>query len=340
MDVTWRRLELTYRHEFRIARGGSNTTTSLLVEIAQDGLVGRGEGVPVRYYGWTLDRMEAAVAAMAAGLEPSALTRVDSVAADLLTAHGDQPSAVAAVEGALWDLAAQRLGVPLATMLGIDTRSLGLTSFTIGLADREVMLAKADEAAEYPILKVKCGGADDLAKVRALREATGKRLWVDANGGWEVAQAADLSAELATLGVELIEQPVPREDLAGLAAVRAVSPLPIVADESCHGAADVIRLKDVVDGVNLKLDKVGGLAAARRAIHTARACGLKLMLGCFGASSVALTLAGQLAPLVDWCDLDGHLLVADDPFVGLIAPNGQMALPAGPGLGLQPRGTL
>ncbi|MCC7491984.1 MAG: dipeptide epimerase [Fimbriimonadaceae bacterium] len=337
MRLTWRRLALHYHHTFRISRGGSDTTSSLLVELRHHGLIGRGEGVPVRFYGWTLDSMEATLAALQPAVEAADPRCADALMIAWAAAQPAQRSALCALDGALWDLAGQLAGQPVYRMLGLDPAQTGLTAFTIGLADLDEMLAKAAEAAQYPILKVKCGGSDDLAKVRALREATGKRLWVDANGGWDVAAAADLAGQLAALGVELIEQPVGRDDYDGLAAVQAVSPLPIVADESCHGPDDVLRLRGSIAGVNVKLDKVGGLSAALRTIHVARACGMRVMLGCFGASSVSLAAAAQLAPLVDWCDLDGALLVSDDPFAAMTAPDGRITLPDRPGLGITVR---
>lgn len=325
-------LQLRYHHEFRISRGGSPSTTSVLVELRDGDLVGRGEGVPVRFYGWPHDTVVARLTALSE-------TVVDDPAwfARALDGLVDVPPARFALETAWFDLQAQRAGQTLQTFLGLPADDPGLTSFTIGLASLDEMLAKAAEAESYPILKVKCGGADDLAAVRALREATGKRLWVDANGGWRPEQGAELSGTLASLGVEMIEQPVPREDLDGLAMVTASSPIPVVADESCHTAADIPELVGRVHGVNLKLDKAGGIGPGLELIEAARTAGLKLMIGCFCASSVAITAAAQLACQATWCDLDGALLVADDPFVGMTAPGGRMRLPERPGLGILPR---
>lgn len=332
-----RNLELRFWHEFRIARGAASAATTLLVELEHCNLIGRGEAIPVETYGQgaaavgdTLDRL----AARLAEADPSC---VESLMLDLLDEFRGQESALCAVDGALWDLAGQLAGQPVWRLFGLDAERAGLTCMTLGMADLPTMLAKADEAAEFPILKVKCGGPQDLDILRALRDHTGKRFWIDANEGWSVDQAASLAAEVAALGVEMIEQPVARDDLDGLARVREVSPIPVVVDESCLTAADVPRLAGVVDGVNVKLHKCGGLTAARHLIATARACGLRVMTGCFCASSVAMTQAAQIAPLVDWSDLDGHLLVANDPFRGYTAPGGRITLPHEPGLGLAVR---
>jgi len=338
ITLATRRLRLRYHHEFRISRGGESETTTILVELLDGPFAGYGEAIPFRYLGWDEESIERALAEMAPRLAHADPSHVSHLSDELLAAWPDQRGAVAAVVGALWDLHGQRLGQPVWRLLGLDAGRCGLTDFTLGLADRATLLAKADEAAQYPILKIKCGGPADLDNVRALAEHTGKRFYVDANGGWSVAQAADLAGELARLGVEMIEQPVPAGDgdAEALAAVKAVSPLPIVADESLQRLSDVPRLVGAVDGVNIKLEKVGGLSAGLATLHAARACGLKVMLGGFGCSSVAVTTVAQLAPLADWKDLDGALLIANDPFTGLTAPEGRIRLPDGPGLGVRP----
>jgi L-alanine-DL-glutamate epimerase-like enolase superfamily enzyme len=339
MHLTHRPLELTYRHVFRISRGAAATTRNVLVELAHEGLVGRGEAVPFRYLGWPEEAVSASLEALRAPLADADPTTVGSLAAELGALPGVAHPALAAVVAALWDLHGQALGQPVWRLLGLDPARAGLTSFTLSLGSAGEVLAQADDAAPYPILKVKCGGPDDLGVVAALAAHTGKRLWVDANGGWRPDEAARLAGALAALGVELIEQPVPAGagDAEGLARVRAASPLPIVADESVRSPADVARLAGAVDGVNVKLEKVGGLSAALTTIAAARAGGLRVMLGCFGSSSVAMSAAAQLAPLADWCDLDGHLLLRDDPFIGMTAPGGAITLPSGPGLGVTPR---
>ena len=336
MQLTYRRLTLTYRHEFGISRGSAKQTTSIVVELRDGDLVGLGEAIPFGFLGWPMPVVEAALEAMAPRLAALSEAAPDALAMDLLDEFGEVRPAVNAVVSALWDLHGQRLGQPVWRLLGLDATRAGQSCMTIGLADRETMLAKADEVAHMPILKVKCGGPDDLANVRALAERTGKPMWVDANCGWQPEQAAELAGQLAELGVTMIEQPVPSGDgdAERLAAVRAVSPLPIVADESCAQMSDVARLVGAVDGVNIKLDKVGGISAGLRAAFAARAAGLGVMIGCFGSSSISVTATALLAPLADWRDLDGALLVADDPYRGVTLDAGQVGLPDGPGLGL------
>jgi L-alanine-DL-glutamate epimerase-like enolase superfamily enzyme len=238
----------------------------------------------------------------------------------------------------LYDLAGQRLGVPVYRLLGLNPARTPLTSFTIGIDTPEEMARGAREAGrQYPILKIKVGTPRDLENVRAIRDATDATLRVDANAGWTPKAAVQHIAALADYGVELVEQPVAAGDLEGLRFVRERSPLPIFADESCVTVDDVPRLAGVVDGINIKLAKCGGLRNALRMIATARAHHLRVMLGCMVSSSLAITAAAHLSPLVDYADLDGGLLLAADPFAGVRVEAGKLILPDAPGLGVSRR---
>ena len=223
-------------------------------------------------------------------------------------------------------------------MWGLDPAKGPLTSYSIGLDEPAVMAQKARAVADFPLLKIKLGTPCDLEIIRAVREAVpGARLLVDANGAWTPKQAVRLIRELEPLGVEMVEQPVAAHDLAGLRYVREGSALPIFADESLATEEDVPRLADCVDGVNVKLMKCGGLRRARRVIEVARAHHLLVMCGCLIESSLAITAASHLLPLLDYADLDGNLLLARDPFLGTTCDKGKLTLPAGPGLGVAER---
>jgi L-alanine-DL-glutamate epimerase-like enolase superfamily enzyme len=194
------------------------------------------------------------------------------------------------------------------------------------------------EAEEYPVLKVKVGLDTDEATIEAVRSVTGKPLRVDANEGWRDKETAIRKIEwLASKGVELVEQPMPADMLEEAAWVRERSPIPVFADEACLRASSIPALAGAYHGVNVKLDKAGGLREALRMVHTARACGLKVMLGCMISSSASTTAAAHLSPLVDFADLDGHLLVANDPWEGVAVRDGRLVLPDRPGLGLRKR---
>lgn len=323
-------LDLRLRHVFRIARGASDTRRNLLVEVEEDGRVGRGEAAPIRRYGEDHDSAAAAVEAMAPRLSDP---RAFAVAAARAAVPG-QASAEAAVDMALHDLAAQRMGVPVYAMLGLDPRDTPVTSFTIGLDTPEVVERKVKEAADYPILKVKMGTAEDRQVLEVVRAASHARLRVDANEGWTPDDALERLEWLARMGVELVEQPLPAAMLEETRALRKRSPIPFFADESVHRAADIPALAGAFDGVNIKLMKCGGLSEALRMIATARAHGMKVMLGCMIESSLGITAAAHLSPLADTADLDGNLLLESDPFAGATVKAGRLVLPEAPGLGV------
>ncbi len=320
MDLSFSVLDLPSRHDFRIAREGARLRRSVWVRLrAADGTEGWGEAAATPYYGETAETVTAALPALgkalwgAVGEDALALERADRALARI---PGPNASARAALSAALHDLAGKRLGVAVWTLLGLDA-SAPRSSFTVGLDRPEVFREKVREAAGYPILKLKVGTEHDEELLRIVREeAPAATLRVDANTAWSVKQAIRALPLLEEYGVELVEQPVSAEDLDGLAQVRRRARLPIVADESCRVAADVPRLAGRVDGVNIKLAKCGSLREALRIVHAARAHGMSLMLGCMVESTLGIAAAVQLAPLVDWVDLDGAALLAHDPFRG------------------------
>jgi L-Ala-D/L-Glu epimerase len=324
---------LRLRHTFRIARGASDVRRNLLVEAEAFGLLGRGEAAPIVRYAEDRESAAAAVDAMAGRIgDPAAFAQAAARAA-----LPGQRSAEAAVDIALHDLAAQRMGVPLFAMLGLHGGAVPVTSFTIGLDSPAVVTEKVKEASAYEVLKVKMGSDDDRAVLEAVRDTTRQRLRVDANEGWTPAGALARLEWLARLGVEFVEQPLPAAQLEETRQLRRKSPLPFFADESVHTAADIPRLQGAFDGINIKLMKCGGLQEALRMIAVARAHGMQVMLGCMIESSIAITAAAHLSPLVDHADLDGALLLAEDPFEGARMEKGRLVLPDAPGLGVRPR---
>jgi L-alanine-DL-glutamate epimerase-like enolase superfamily enzyme len=334
LQVRHRPLDLHLRHTFRIARGASDVRENLLVEIEDAGLVGRGEAAPIKRYGEDRASAARAIDDMGGRLrKPRAFAD-----AARLSAVAGQASAEAAVDMALHDLAAQRCGVPLYELLGLDPTLTPATSFTIGMDTPEVVIQKVREASAYPILKVKMGSDQDREVLQAVRDTTSCTLRVDANEGWTPEGALLRLEWLARLGVEFVEQPLPVDQLEETRALRKRSPLPFYADESVHRAEDIPRLAGAFDGINIKLMKCGGIGEALRMIAVARAHGMKIMLGCMIESSVAITAAAHLSPLVDTADLDGNLLLEADPYVGATVVAGRIVLPEGPGLGVKPRG--
>lgn len=336
MKLTFRPLELATRHEFRISRGGRALFQNLVVEIEHRGRVGRGEVSTASYHGETAETAAAALAAWAPLVGDDPWAREDVVARCQEARPGNR-AALSGLECALWDLCGQEAGQPVWRLLGLDAARVPLSSLTLGLADWPTMERKLEEARDFPILKLKVGMDDDVEMVRKVRARTSQRLVVDANSGWTLEQALERIPPLADLGVEFVEQPLPADDLEGFLRLRERSSLPIYADESVCVSADVLRFQDGIDGVNLKIAKSGGLAEGLRVIACARAAGLAVMIGCMIETSLGITSAAHLAPLVDHLDLDGHWLLAQDPFEGVGGGAGRIVLPTVPGLGVEPR---
>jgi L-alanine-DL-glutamate epimerase-like enolase superfamily enzyme len=340
MKLTHEIVALRTRHPFIIARGGSSEYRVVRVTVTtDDGATGWGEAAPSKYYGETADTVVSVLPALAAVIEDADGWSLEALEHHLARAIRFNGSARAAVSAALHDLAGKRLGVPLHRLWGLDPAASPPSSFTIGIApDEDTLRARVAEAASYPVLKIKLGTDWDERIVRIVREAVPRTvLRVDANAAWTPKRALAMIPILAELGVEFVEQPLPAHDLEGMRFVRERSTLPIIADESCLVATDIPVLAGVVDGINIKLAKCGGLREALRMIATARAHGMTVMCGCMVESSLGITAAAQLAPLLDCADLDGAALVSNDPYVGATIDGGVVILPQGAGLGVELR---
>jgi L-alanine-DL-glutamate epimerase-like enolase superfamily enzyme len=329
-------LDLELAAPFRIARSVQREAHNVLVRIEADGIVGIGEAAPKAFYGETRPGALAALDLFAdeLGDDPAAIADITSRLDHLL--HGNA-AAKAAVDMALYDLIGQRLGVPVYRLLGLSAAQTPVTSYTISIDTPENMARAARHAREYSVLKIKLGTPHDLEMVRAIRDVTDVALRVDANAAWTPKQAITTINALAPYHIELVEQPVARGDLAGMRLVREHVSVPIIADESCVTLEDVPRVAACADGINIKLMKCGGLYHALQMIHAARAHHLQVMLGCMIESSLAITAAAQLSPLADYADLDGALLLAQDPYDGVSVQGGKLVLPDRPGLGVRPR---
>jgi L-alanine-DL-glutamate epimerase-like enolase superfamily enzyme len=344
MQLDFEIQDLRTRHAFHIARQAApDARRSVVVRVRDaDGAEGGGEAPATAYYGETAESVAAVLPRLAPVLreasqgDPFALERMETA---LAHAIGRNPAARVAISAALHDLVGKRLGVPLWKLWGLDPAAAPLSSFTIGIDELEVMRQKVREAAGYPILKIKVGTPRDAEILAMIREeAPHKTLRVDANTGWTAKQAIQRIPMLEEYGVEFVEQPLPPEDLEGLRLLRRRSRLPIIADESCEVASDVARLAGVVDGVNIKLAKCGSLREAIRIVHAARAQGMSVMLGCMIESTLGIAAALQLTPLVDYVDLDGAALLAEDPFQGPgMEADGRLRFNQEPGLGVSRR---
>lgn len=336
MELHAQSLNLPLAAPFRISRSVQHNAHNLLVRVLHDDLAGYGEAAPRTYYGETQATALAAIEQYAGHLGDDPFA-IEATMARLERLLHRNASVRAAIDMALYDLVGKKLGIPVYRLLGLSPSHLPHTSYTIPIDTPAEMAKKAVLARDYPILKIKLGTRHDVEIIKEIRDVTNAVLRVDANAAWTVKEAIQMSERLAPYHIEMIEQPIPPGDLAGMKLIRDRSTIPIFADESCETVADIPRLAGVVDGINLKLVKCGGISSALKLIHAARAHGLQIMIGCMIESSLGITAAAHLAPLVDYLDLDGALLLADDPFVGVEIIEGQLMLPDEPGLGVRPR---
>jgi L-alanine-DL-glutamate epimerase-like enolase superfamily enzyme len=333
MNTAFERREFPLEHLFTIARGTQEAAANIVVRVEDDaGNEGIGGAAPSAHYGETAETVEAVLPDLLAVVErvddPENLARIEAGMRDVVA---DNPAARAAVSIACHDLAAKRAGLPLYQYWGLDPANTLHTSFTIGIDDAETMRRKTEEAVDagYGTLKAKLGTGRDEELLSTVREAApDATIRVDANEAWTPREAVRNIEWVADYGVEFVEQPVPAENREGLQFVYERSELPIAADESCITASDVPEIADRCDIANLKLMKTGGLREAKRLIHTARAHGLEVMCGCMVESNASIAAAAHLAPLLDYVDLDGSLLLAEDDFEGVPIPAGYVDLQA------------
>ena len=328
-------VRLKLRHTWTTTMSSSDYRDTLQLRLSSGGVTGVGEGAPiVRYHEDALGAQKA-IESLLPQLTKSDPRQFDKIMLQVFRQLDGQFAARAALDIALMDWTGKNLNVPLYRLLGLDPADAPITTFSIGIDTPEITRQKTREADAFPVLKIKVGLSTDEPTIEAVRSVTKKPLRVDANEGWKDKEEAVRKINwLESQGVEFIEQPMPADMLEETRWVRSRVHIPIIADEACLNVRAIPKLVDAYDGVNIKLDKFGGLQEAARAIHLAKACGMKTMLGCMVSSSVSVTAAANLSPLVDYADLDGNLLIANDPFKGVTVEKGKLILPTGPGLGL------
>lgn len=335
MQLAYQKFDLPLTHPFTISRGSVAIQETLIVQLADGGNFGYGEATTNEYYGATIENMSAAMESVRLQLE-AADVRDPLPLIDRLTQKlAGSEFALAALDAAIHDLWGKIHHAPVYRMWGLSTDSAPQSSFTIGIDTPAKMVAKLLEVPDWPTYKIKLGTDDDLLIVRELRRHTDAPFRVDANGGWTADQAIRLAPMLAGLGVEFIEQPLPSGDHDGARQVFASSALPVIADESCVTEADVDRCVGSFHGINIKLVKCGGLAAARRMIDRARELGLAVMVGCMTESTVGISALAQLLPLLDYVDMDGAALLARDIASGVRVERGACHYPAENGTGVR-----
>jgi len=330
-----RKVELRLRHPWTIARGSSVTKTNVLTRLVCDGVEGLGEAAPSARYGEDADSVLRALEILAPllGDDPS---RRDEILDRVGAAFPGQNAAKASIDIALHDWIGRKEGMPLWRSFGADPARTPLTSMSIGIDEVAVMQDRVREAAGFRVLKVKVGRSGTKGILEGVRSVTDKPLYVDANEGWtDPKQAVEAIRWMEGMGVALVEQPLPASDLDGAKYVRDRVDMPIIADEAVLTADDIDPLAQAYDGINVKVQKAGGLRMARKMIDRARFLGMKVMIGCMIETSIGITAAAHLSPLADYADLDGNLLIADDPFLGARVRDGRLVPPDGPGLGIE-----
>jgi L-alanine-DL-glutamate epimerase-like enolase superfamily enzyme len=336
MELKLRDLHLPLHHPFTIALGTTTIQHNLLVELTQDGVTGYGEGASADAFPeFTADSMRAALEKARPYIENEKLDDPASLWDRLLPVLGHDRFAFCALDEAVHDLWGKLKGAPVWKLWGLTLRHLPMSDYTIGIDPVEKMIVKMKEFDGWPIYKIKLGTANDLEIVRELRRHTSAVFRVDANTSWTADQAIALAPELKKLGVEFIEQPLRPTDWEGMRRVYRESALPVMADESCLVEEDVPRCAGFFHGINIKLNKAGGLTPTRRMIAKARELGLKVMVGCMCESSIGISAIGQLLPMLDYVDMDGAVLIARDVASGVRLEKGRAIFPGENGNGVR-----
>lgn len=340
MKLSLHDLHLPMRHPFTIALGTTTVQHNLLVALEDGGHTGYGEGASSHaWHQYTAESMRADLETARSAIEGTVFTRPEEFWAHMHPVLGHNPFALCALDEAAHDLWGKQQGAPVWKLWGLELKNIPLSDYTIGIDTIEKMVAKMKEFEGWPIYKIKLGTPDDLAIVRELRMHTDAIFRIDANTAWTAEQTLAFAPEMKALGVEFFEQPLPRDDWEGMRRVHSECVLPVIADESCQTEADVAKCAGFFTGINIKLTKAGGLTPARRMIREARELGLKVMVGCMSESSVGISAIGQLLPLLDYVDMDGALLIAQDIATGVKLVKGVPVFPEvnGNGVTLLPK---
>lgn len=336
LKLSFKPNELKLRHAFNLARNSRTTTPDVLVQLEYDGIVGYGEASMPPYLGESIESVTKFLGNLDLGQFNDPF-RIEEILSYVDGTAPDNRAAKASVDIALHDLLGKIMGQPWYKIWGLSPEKTPNTSFTIGIDKADVVRQKVDEAAPYKVIKVKMGLDNDKELVEIIRSKTDKPLCVDANQGWtDKEKALDMCHWLKERGCMFVEQPFDKKMIDETAWLRERSPLPIIADEFCQRIPDVMRAYQVYDGINIKLMKSTGLHEAYKMAVLAKSLGMKLMIGCMTETSCAISAAAQLAPMADWVDLDGNLLIANDSFDGVKVVDGKITLTDKHGIGATP----
>ncbi len=334
LQLKYFKAELAFEYPFTTHKGTKTHQPSLIVALGLAGMAGFGEAPAISYYNITVDEMVDSLESKRAMIERYALTDPGRFWHFLHHLIPGQHFLTAALDIAGWDLFAQMRRQPLYKTLGLEWGNIPLTDYTIGIDTAEMMAEKV-KAHPWPVYKVKVGGTDDIDKIRAMRAVTDAPFRIDANEGWQFEDAKLLLPELKQLGIQLVEQPLARTEIEAMKELKAKSPLPLYADESCVTEHDVKKCADGFDGINIKLTKCGGITPALRMIKEARELGLKVMMGSMNECTIGTAAVANMLPLLDEVDADGPLLLNEDMAEGLTYENGIIKLSGRNGLGIK-----
>ena len=335
MHLSYSPYELKLRHAFNLAKYSRTTTPDVQVQIEYDGIIGYGEASMPPYLGESVE----SVMKFLSKVDLSQFNdpfRIEEILEYVDSIEANNRAAKASVDIALHDLLGKIMGQPWYKIWGLSPEKAPNTSFTIGIDKAEIVRQKVIEAEPYKVLKVKMGLDNDKELVEIIRQMTDRPICVDANQGWsDKHKALEMIEWLYDKNCLFVEQPMPKEMIDETAWLREHSNLPIIADEAFQRIGDIKRFHGVYDGINIKLMKSTGLHVAYKMVTLARALDMKIMVGCMTETSCAVTAAAQLSPLVDWADLDGNLLIANDRFDGIKIVNGRVTIPDRPGIGVE-----
>lgn len=324
--------QLKLKHTFRITHGSRDYQPTVIVSLSDGSHTGYGEATATKYYGLDQDEMIQRFNGWKNIIESAPLENAENYWEFLRPILKNHPFEQCALDEAAHDLLAQKEGIPLYQKWGLTYKNHPLTDYTLGFGPIEEMIAKMEEM-PWPIYKIKLGTKDDLNIIHQLRKYTSAIFRVDANTAWSAEETLDYAPELKKLGVEFIEQPLKPDDWKGQKLLFEKCVLPVIADESCQKEEDISRCSGYFHGVNIKLMKCGGLTPALRMIQEAKNLNMKVMVGCMTESSVGITAIAHLLPLLDYVDMDGALLLANDPAEGVLIKYGNVVFPQRNGIG-------
>jgi L-alanine-DL-glutamate epimerase-like enolase superfamily enzyme len=333
MNLKYKKSNLAFKHPFTISKGTKTHQPALLVELEYFGIKGYGEAPAITYYDITVEKMIEDIESKKQFIEKFSFTEPERYWHYLHHLIPQNPFLVCALDMAAWDIYGKMKRKQLHQLWNLDISKNPLTDITIGIDSIENMVSKMKET-PWPIYKIKLGTPDDICIIQELRKHTDSVFRIDANAGWKAEEALEKIKAFKDLNVEFIEQPLAKDDLGGMKFLFEQSPLPLIADESCVSENDVLKCKPFFHGINIKLTKCSGITPALRMIKMAREFDMKVMAGSMNEGSVGTAAIAQLLPLLDYVDMDGPLLLAEDVATGVQFENGKIIYGEGNGLGV------